>query len=115
MPDRPHSEAIRQRFVEAVEETAAAGYPKDATVVSVANSVGLAPTNFYRLRRPGNYPTFENCVELCLQHGYSPLWLFMGEGPKKQINGKKMKPLELLKAGVAAIEGEMKALSRQKK
>lgn len=112
MPDRPHSEAIRQRFVQAVETIAAAGYPKDSTIVSIARSIGMEPPNYYGLRKAGRYPTLDNCVELCLQHNINPLWLFMGEGTMKKINGKKISALDLLKAAVQSVESEMHKLEK---
>jgi hypothetical protein len=109
MPDRPHSEAIRQRFVTAVETLAASGYPADSTIVSITRSVGMEPSNYYGLRKVGRYPTMDNCVELCLQYGINPLWLFMGEGAMKKVNGSKgVSAIEMLKNAVMAIEVEMK-------
>lgn len=107
MPYRTHSEAIRLRFVEAVEHLAAAGYPKE-TVVSIVRSVGMEPSNYYGLRKPGRYPTLDNCAELCLRHDISPAWLFLGEGTMKKVDVKTMNALELLKQSVQAIETELK-------
>lgn len=107
MKNRLHSEEIRKRFVQAVEAIASSGYPKDSTVVSIVRSIGLEPSNFYRLRKEGQYPTLDNCVELCLKYDINPLWLFMGDGSMKEIKSNNVKPLDQLKVAVLAIEAEL--------
>lgn len=108
MPDRPHSEAIRQRFVTAVEVLAQAGYPTDSTIVSIARSIGMEPSNYYGLRKAGRYPTLDNCEELVRKYDISRAWLYGGEGAMKKVNGKGVSPIEMLKAAVMAVEVEMK-------
>jgi hypothetical protein len=99
--------------VKAIEFIAKQNYPaeKEANIVK---ALGLTPANFYRMRASdGNYPTLDQCAEICLQYNISASWLLTGKGNLKAIIVKQS-PIELLKNAVQQIEIELNNKQKNK-
>lgn len=111
---RKHSKAITKRFVYAIVEIAKQKYP-DKRESDIAESVGITRTNYTRLKgSKNNYPTLDNCVELCKQYNISSQWLLFGVGAMKNLNGKQYNPVEAIKVALSAIETKFKLKNKVK-
>jgi hypothetical protein len=105
---REHSKQIKARFIQAVSALAKEQYP-ELKEIDIIRSVGMLAVNYYKMRvDEGRYPTLDNCALLCLKHGISGSWLLCNKGSMKEINGRKMEAVEMLKIATKEIEMNLK-------
>lgn len=113
--DRKHSLIIKQRFIEAIQTLSKELYPSKKEV-DIIRSLGLIPSNFYRMRKSEkNYPTLDDCYNLCTLYNVSGDWLISGIGSIHQTSGSNKTGLELIKEGVSLLEAANNAANTKVK
>lgn len=107
MTTRKQSKAIKKRFVQAVEMIAQENYPKSREV-DIIKSIGFTPANYYRLRATeNNYPTLDQCVQLCTKYRISAAWLLLNSGKIRasQVNAVP-KPADMIREALVLMDGK---------
>lgn len=100
-------EAIRARYLEAIDELQAGRQRYTAT--EVMTRVGDHQQSLSLLRNGRRYPTIENIALLCQEFHYNPAWILLGQSPRK--SRKEKEPLERL----SEIEKEIQTLKQKLK